>query len=230
VNNLPPVAAPLIRYGASVTAGTMPNNVAIGGPMYAYDRNLKSGMKFPPHLHNSWVLMTTYGSPSSGGLWLAKLDSVTPALVGVPQQQATTGTVRFTIRNPIHALYGPEGALYVLFYGSTGAYGSGNNPGLIRIAYNGSCHLLPVAANPGPRHTPGIGVLLRGNSLLVREAGDHTLTLHDLSGRLLLQEKGVQGASYPLSEMREKLGLKAGIYALQVHTAIGSFVRNVSLF
>jgi glucose/arabinose dehydrogenase len=233
VKNLPPATAPAIWYATSATTSTMVNNVAIGGPFYVYNRNLKSGVKFPPHLDNSWVLMTTYGpnSPTSGSLWITQLDSLTPTIRSAPQQQATTGPIRFSIRNPIHALYGRDGALYVLQYGSMSAYASGNNPGVVKIDYVGSCHLPPVAVNPGARHDDNrsIGVLIRGNAIVVRALGTHVLTLHDPAGRTLLRREGLSGAEYSLSGLRAEQNLLPGVYTVRVQTDRGSFIRNLSL-
>jgi cytochrome c len=228
VKNLPPAQMPLIWYAASATptTSTMPNNVAIGGPIYVYNRNLKSSVKFPPHLNHTWILMTTYGDPTSGGMWIAKLDSVTPAIAEAPQRQATTGVLRFTIRNPIQAKYGPDGALYTLFYGSTGAYGSGNNPGLIRTTYTGSCKLPPVSLT-APRPLSELRMTLRGSSLRILEPGQHEVALLAVDGRALFRMNGAEGAEYSLDR---PAGAQGGIYLLQVKTARGVFSRSLALF
>ena len=190
VRNLPPATPALIWYGTTTTQTTMNNNVAISGPIYSYNRNLKSSVKFPPHLNNSWVLMTVYGSPSSGQMYIAMLDSINPVLQGTPQQQGTAGVVRFNVRNPLQAKYGPEGALYILNYGSTGAYGSGNNPGISRINYTGSCQLaaVPIAKNT---RAANLNVSMFVDGLVVHEGGSHEFSMIDLNGHQIFTVKGI---------------------------------------
>jgi glucose/arabinose dehydrogenase len=230
VRNLPPASLPVIWHATTSTTNTMPNNVAIGGPFYVYERNLKSSVKFPPHLHNSWILMTAYNQPNSGSLWITMLDSLTPTVRTAPQQQATTGTIRFSIRNPVHAKYGPDGALYVLFYGSTSSYASGNNPGAIRIDYTGNCHLPPVSVRPDYRTNPAdLAVQLRRDGIFIRENGTHTLLLHNLAGTLMASRTGSGTAHYSYEALRDGARIEPGIYVVTVRTDRGSFVRQVSL-
>lgn len=230
VRNLPPATQSLIWYGANATINTLSNNVAIGGPIYNYERNLKSGIKFPPHLSNSWVLMTCYGSPSNGNMWIAMLDStsVNPALQGVPQQQGTAGVVRFGIRNPLQAKYGPDGALYILNYGSTGAYGSGNNPGMIKIGYTGSCVLPPVAISSG-QGGRRLNISMSSEGLVVREGGRHELGLYNSEGARLLVLDGSGETRYSFTRLAARYGLKKGVYVVRVKTANGQFTRKVSM-
>jgi cytochrome c len=226
VKNLPPAQAPAIRYGSSASLTTMPNNVSIGGPIYSYDRNLKSSAKFPPHLNHSWALMTTYGTPSSGGFWFTKLDSVNPTVIATPQQQATTGFMQFSIRNPIQAKYGSDGSLFVLFYGSTSAYASGNNPGLIRIAYKGTCQLPPLSIQSA-RPLSEMRMTLRGSLLQVLEEGRHEVSLVSATGREVFRSAGDAGAIYDLNTAAHA---GTGVYVLRIRTAHGVFARNLPLF
>lgn len=228
VKNLPPAERPVIWYGAGAsTDSTMVNNVAIGGPFYVYNRNLKSPVKFPPHLDNSWVLMTTYGpnSPTSGSLWITMLDSLTPTIRVAPQQQATTGLLRFSVRNPINAKYGPDGALYVLQYGSSSAYNSGNNPGAIRIDYKGSCVLPPTSVS-APRPLSEMRMTLEGSRLQVLAAGHHVIDLLAADGREVFHGSGESGASYDLDRLA---GARKGVYVLRVKTSQGVFSRKLPM-
>ncbi len=229
VKNLPPATSALIWYGTTTTQTTMNNNVAIGGPIYVYDRNLKSSVKFPPHLNNSWVLMTVYGSPSSGQMYLAMLDSINPVLVGTPQQQATTGVVRFNIRNPLQAKYGPDGALYILNYGSTGAYGSGNNPGVNRIVYTGNCQLAPLAVAKNNSRSANLNVSMLVDGLIVREGGVHEFSMLKLDGHKIFTVKGSEGARYSFPKLSAQYGFKQGVYLVRVRSANGAFTQKVSL-
>ncbi len=227
VKNLPPATPALIWYGTTTTQTTMNNNVAISGPIYSYDRNLKSSVKFPPHLNNSWVLMTVYGSPSSGQMYLAMLDSINPVLQGIPQQQGTTGVVRFNVRNPLQAKYGPDGALYILNYGSTGAYGSGNNPGVNKISYVGACSLPPVSVAHAKPITLNVSMLTDG--LIIREASLHEFSLFKLNGGQIFSLQGQGETHYSYSKLSEQFGFKKGVYLVRVKSTAGSFTRKVSL-
>jgi hypothetical protein len=226
VKNLPPAAPPVLWNASTPSLTTMPNNVAIGGPFYVYNRNLKSPVKFPPHLNNSWVLMTTYDQPTSGSLWITKIDSATPAIVMAPQQQGSTGTIRFQVRNPIHALYSGDGSLYTLFYGNTNSYASGNNPGVIRTTYTGSCHLAPVAVAPA-QPLSELRMTFNAGRLQILEAGRHEVTLLTAGGREVFRGAGESGASYDLGGMPAARG---GVYLVRVKTAKGVYARNVTLF
>ncbi len=231
VKNLPPAHLPVLWYANTTTTSTMPNGVAIGGPIYVYDRNLKSSVKFPPHLHNSWALMTTYTDPAAlnlnnnGSFWFTKLDSLTPTIAQAPQRQGQVGAFRFGIRNPIHALYGADGSLYVMNYGSTGSYGSGNNPGIIRATYTGTCKLDPISINAA-RPLSDLRMTFNAGRLQILEAGRHEVTLLTAGGREVFRASGDAGSTYELGQVQAARG---GVYLLRVKTAKGVYARNLPL-
>ncbi len=230
VTTLPPVKRPVMWYGTSITATTLSNsNVAIGGPIYVYDASLKAAGKFPPHLHHHWVTM----SELSSQMWITgQIDSSTVTLTGTPTR-VDNGIFNKTLRQPIQAQFGPDGALYVLFYGSGSNYAIGNS-GVVRIAYTGTC--LPVGtAIRNDRLAGGvegsrIAVSFEGNALRIQEPGNHVFTLQDVSGRELFRRNGAMGAEYRLDALRGNLNLGTGVYTLRVRTNRGTFVRNVSFF
>lgn len=225
VKNLPPVQGPVLYYGSTTTTTTINHNVSIGGPFYMYNRNLKSSVKFPPHLNNTWVLMNAYNNPDQGGMWIVPLDSTTPNVAGAPQKQGNTGTIRFTIRNPVHAKYGTDGALYMLYYGSTASYASNNNPGAVRVTYTGSCKLAPVAISP-VQPLSELRMSLTAGNLQILEAGRHEITVLSADGREVFRAAGEAGATYRLADMRAARG---GVYILRVKTAQGLYARNLPM-
>src|SRR5690606_23815180 len=85
VQQLPPAksAALWFRSGAA-TDTTLPTNVAIGGDVYLYDRNLKSAVKFPPHLHHVWLMMQSVNG--SNTVYGVGIDSVAVKVSGIPQR------------------------------------------------------------------------------------------------------------------------------------------------
>lgn len=106
----------------------------IGGPVYHYDKNLKSATKFPEYYDKvlfvgdymrSWI----FGVRMDDNLNYQSLE----------QLMETNGD----FRRPIDMKFGPEGSFYVLEYGS--AYGLDNpDARLVRVDYNGG-NRAPVA-------------------------------------------------------------------------------------
>ena len=224
VEYLPPVKWPVRAFNSGVVP-----NVVIGGPFYSYDRNLKSSRKFPPHLHNHWI---AFGH-SNNNAHLHTIDSI--AVTIAASQRVDAGSNRLftnvgTLRNVIQAKYGPEGALYILFYGSSANYNHNNNPGLVRIDYTGSCHLPPVSLRPDMRTNPDqLAVQLRAGGILVRERGAHVVTLHALSGARIGQRSGDGVRRYALADLNGGARLESGTYVVTVRTERGRFVRQVTV-
>src|SRR5690606_13808535 len=136
VTQLPPAKSADLWFAASGGETTLPTNVAIGGDIYAYDGNLKSRVKVPPHFNNNWLLMRWHAN----SLHAVSVDEATVTVSGAPQRIDNTEphslAAPANLRRPIQASYGPDGALYVLNYG--GDYNTANNPGVFRVTYTGS--------------------------------------------------------------------------------------------
>jgi cytochrome c len=227
VTQLPPATRAMLWYGASLSATTLPTNVAIGGDAYLYNRNLKSATKFPPHYHHIWLMMqsvngsvTMYGVP---------IDSATVKTTGTPVRidngiLAVT-TAPANLRRPIQASYGPDGALYVLNYGG-GDYSTTGNSGVLKVSYNGTCHLPPLAITPD-RPLAELRMTLQGTRLRILEAGSHEISLYSAEGREVYRTSGEAGAEYDLNALHN---VRSGVYVLRVRTAQGVFSRNIPLF
>ncbi|WP_079023684.1 carbohydrate-binding protein [Streptomyces odonnellii] len=128
-----PAAKPAwIKYGGD--AGSPPefgggSESPMGGPVYRYDPNLNSAVKFPQSL-NGYFFAAEYGRK-----WIKPIEVKADGTPGVIESFPWTGT------QVMDQAFGPDGALYVLDYG-TGA----NNQALYRIEYIGGSNRNPVAA------------------------------------------------------------------------------------
>ncbi|HKP96870.1 MAG TPA: PQQ-dependent sugar dehydrogenase [Fibrobacteria bacterium] len=193
--------------------------VAIAGPIYEYDWRSASKSKFPPHLDQSLLSLDF----ARNQMWLHTLDTVA---VKVKQNTRIDRSLFPDLRlfGPLQAKYGPDGALYVLNYGSS--YYRGQNSGISRIAYKGSC--APVANVPHGPDPERAGVLLFPERLRVLAPGRHAFSLHDLSGRAILVMAGSAGTEYAWGRLLKDLGAGPGTYLVRVRTESGVFEGPIS--
>jgi hypothetical protein len=200
-------------------------NVAIGGPIYSFDPSVDYDKKFPPHLDNTW-LMSSY---QSSHLWMAPVDGSGPELKvpATPVRMDGSGLFKsFPVRNFIQAMYGKEGALYVLNYDGP-AYGAANNPGLFRVEYNGSCRVPVSARGLEPRYQ---SIWINTAGITIREGGAHRAALFDVTGKEVWSGAGSGPREYRLGAIRTEAHLRPGVYFARVKTAAGEISRPVSLF
>ncbi len=226
VIDLPPAQAPQIWTGNSVTATTIPVAVARSGDIYVYDPALKGRGQFPPHIHNTWLLMNWSSGGTSPTAYLVRIDSTTVTTTGTPFR-VDNGLLGLTsapnnLRAPLQMSYGPDGALYILNYG--GYYNANTNPGVIRVAYTGSC--LPATAVTATRPLSEMRMVLSGARLQVFEEGRHEVTLIGADGREVFRASGEAGAIHDLNGVQ---GLRQGVHFLRVKTDRGVFARSLPL-
>ncbi|MEV4626744.1 PQQ-dependent sugar dehydrogenase [Micromonospora sp. NPDC049523] len=134
---LPPAKASWIRYGGD--AGSPPefgggSESPMGGPVYRYNASLNSPVKFPQSLDGQFF------AGEYGRRWIKAIAVNSNGTPGEISAFPWTGT------QVMDMAFGPDGALYVLDYG-TGS----NNQALIRVEYIGGGNRSPVAvasANP----------------------------------------------------------------------------------
>jgi cytochrome c len=199
-------------------------NVAIGGPIYAFDPSLDNDFKFPPHFDDTWLM-----AGFDGGLWGVKVDSTgsVPHAEGAPVKLDGEGIFKhLPIRNFIQGMYGKDGALYILNYDGA-PYQSGVNPGAFRVTYKGACRV-PVAAKRMRPTLPDIRIDPMG--IAVTESGPHVVSLYDLDGRRVWSDQGIGSRTYRLGDIRSHGGIRAGIYLALVRTPNGEYSRPISLF
>ncbi|WBQ02849.1 carbohydrate-binding protein [Kribbella sp. CA-293567] len=132
---LPPAQPSWIRYGGD--AGTPPefgggSESPMGGPVYRFDPNLNSAVKFPQSLNGR------YFAGELGRQWIKAIEVTGSGGVG------DIGAFPWTGTQVMDMAFGPDGALYVLDYG-TGA----NNQALWRIEYKGATNRNPIAKAAG---------------------------------------------------------------------------------
>ncbi|OLF14154.1 glycosyl hydrolase [Actinophytocola xinjiangensis] len=131
-----PAAKPAwIRYGGD--AGTPPefgggSESPMGGPVYRYDPNLNSSVKFPQSLDGR------YFAGELGRKWIRAIEVTGSGGVG------DIGIFPWTGTQVMDMAFGPDGALYVLDYG-TGS----NNQALWRVEYLANSDRNPVAKAAG---------------------------------------------------------------------------------
>ncbi|MEE4492169.1 PQQ-dependent sugar dehydrogenase [Streptomyces sp. BE230] len=128
---LPAVQPAWIRYAGD--AGSPPefgggSESPMAGPVYHYDANLQSAVKFPESLDGRFFA-TEYGRK-----WIKPVEVKADGSPGAIDTFPWTGT------QVMDSAFGPDGALYVLDYGT----GSGNQA-LYRVEYLAGSNRSPVA-------------------------------------------------------------------------------------
>jgi glucose/arabinose dehydrogenase/PKD repeat protein len=146
LTNLPAARAAWITYdGCSLAAFGCGSESPMGGPVYRYDPNLNSSVKFPQVL-DGHVFLGEYGRR-----WLRTAHLNSDGSVGQIDPFPWTGT------QVMDMAFGPDGALYVLDYG-TGNFGGDANSALYRIEYNPAGNQAPTAKATANR-TSGLAPL-----------------------------------------------------------------------
>ncbi|GAA0605196.1 carbohydrate-binding protein [Kribbella sandramycini] len=135
LTTLPPAQPSWIRYAGD--AGTPPefgtgSESPMGGPVYRFDANLNSPVKFPASLNGR------YFAGELGRRWIKAIEVTGTGGVG------DIGAFPWTGTQVMDMAFGPDGALYVLDYG-TGS----NNQALWRIEYIGAQNRNPIAKAAG---------------------------------------------------------------------------------
>jgi glucose/arabinose dehydrogenase len=133
LTTLPAARAAWIKYdGCSVAAFGCGSESPMGGAVYRYDPNLASSIKFPQ------VLDAHYFAAEFGRRWLRTVHVNADGSAGQIDAFPWTGT------QIIDTAFGPDGALYVLDYG-TGYFSGDANSAVYRIEYNPSGNQAPTA-------------------------------------------------------------------------------------
>ena len=130
LTQLPPAKASWIKYG---DAGSPPefgwgSESPMGGPVYRYDPALDSPVKFPEYLDGH------YFAAEFGRRWIKTIAVEDDGTPGQISDFPWTGT------QVMDMAFGPDGALYVLDYGTYA-----NNQALFRIEYIGDSNRSPIA-------------------------------------------------------------------------------------
>ncbi|WP_214409145.1 carbohydrate-binding protein [Sphaerisporangium fuscum] len=131
LTKLPPAKPSWIRYGGD--SGSPPefgsgSESPMGGPVYRYDATLNSRVKFPQSLDGR------YFAGEYGRQWIKAIEVKADGTYGEISAFPWTGT------QVMDMAFGPDGALYVLDYGT-----GGDNQALYRVEYIGGANRNPVA-------------------------------------------------------------------------------------
>jgi glucose/arabinose dehydrogenase len=131
LTKLPPAQPSWIRYGGD--AGSPPefgsgSESPMGGPVYHYDAGLDSNVKFPQDLDGKFF------AEEYGRKWIKTIGVNDDGSPGAIENFPWTGT------QVMDSAFGPDGALYVLDYG-TGA----GDQALYRIEYIAGSNRNPIA-------------------------------------------------------------------------------------
>jgi cytochrome c len=147
LTDLPPAIGATAWMGYSETDSRVPGlgtgGAPMGGPRYHYDANLASPRKFPSFYDDKWFIAEW----NNGWIKTADLNS-SGAMTAVQNFALGTGYKR-----PMDLDFGPDGALYVIEWGS-GFNGDNADSGVYRIDYI-SGQKAPIAQATG---TPSTGL------------------------------------------------------------------------
>ncbi|PRX97123.1 PQQ-dependent sugar dehydrogenase [Allonocardiopsis opalescens] len=123
LTQLPPAEPAWIPYnGGSVPEFGNGSESPMGGPVYHFDPELDSAVKFPEE-YDGQVFLAEYGRR-----WIRSVTVNGDGSAGTIAEFPWAGT------QPMDLAFGPEGALYVLDYG-TGYFNGDHNSALYRIEY-----------------------------------------------------------------------------------------------
>jgi glucose/arabinose dehydrogenase len=207
IRNLPPAKPAVLFYSNasnngddSYRIGFNSGETAIGGPMYRYDPNLASTVKFPPQYEGKVFFFDwAAGKPSFRIIHVkpnGTVDSGSSAGVGVTAAPLSSLTA-LPGGSYIDMRFGPhDGAMYLL-RGSNTQYSNFNQAALYRIAYTGpidnSCYTkFTATVGPGPvalqGSVPSIHKTLSpaftvSGGVLTLPAGYRSVDLFEISGR-----------------------------------------------
>lgn len=184
---LPPADTPRYAYTAYANSGFLVGNHPTVGPIYHYDPQSPSGIKFPPHFDKAWFLAER-DTKSVRVLQLDETGSfvIDSAMVGTDQN----------LNRPLDLEQGADGALYVVDYGP-GWHLTSPTTQIGRIEYTGSCHPgVSVSMRRLPGRPPRIQ--LGPQSLEIREPGEHVVRQTDVNGREIRVWRGQGPQTYAL--------------------------------
>lgn len=217
LKTLPPAIAPIWAYKRAC---------AITGPIFRYDGDLNSSIKFPPHFNRKWMVTDFNGDNNKMTVFTLDPDA---AKITASEQIFSS----IPLHGPLDMQQGPDGALYVNNY--DGYRSSGTNTGIIRIEYNGDCRpALPKLETPTAitfkplrrdmaYSAPKVEILqTAGFAVSVATQEGFTLVVSDMMGRPVASRTAKGPAPVPLEELNH-----AGIYVLRATTREGTQTMKV---
>ncbi|MEW2431512.1 ThuA domain-containing protein [Micromonospora sp. NPDC047644] len=147
LTNLPPVVPATVDYGYAgdarypeIGGGGAP----MGGPVYRYDADLNSNRKWPAYYDGKALL----GEWNQNKMYTMQVTPDGKSLVDINQLLTGMSMIR-----PMDFEFGPDGALYLIEWGS-GFGGNNDNSGVYRIDYTAGDRAPIAAASANPTSGP----------------------------------------------------------------------------
>jgi glucose/arabinose dehydrogenase len=157
----------------------------IGGPLYLYDGDSKSGVNFPPHFNRKWFVTDW----NLGNIYVFDVDAEGNQVTGYQRILANK-----KIFGPVDFKQGPDGALYLSCYGLT-LFGTSEQTSIQKITYTGTCHpaLPKLEAPTGLARTrfdmaarrSGYMINMNAAGLVKVPAGMTGIELYGIDGKLI---------------------------------------------
>lgn len=165
LTDLPPAQAAWLPYdGASVPEFGDGSESPMGGPVYHYDPALDSPVKFPEAYDGDFF------AGEFGRRWIKRIETGADGVVQSINAFPWTGT------QVMDMAFGPDGALYVLDYG-TAWFGGDDNSALYRIENATGGHS-PVARAAADKTSGQAALKVRFSSAGTTDQDGDTLTHH----------------------------------------------------
>jgi hypothetical protein len=152
LNVLPPAIPAIYTYQQSS---------AISCPIYRYDGDLQSAVKFPPHFDRIWFLsdFNPYNTDvNHKQYWFgSRIRGVVidDQNLKISKDEEAFATSKFRLYRPLEMEFGPDGALYIINY--SGWFNSNSNTSIAKITYKGDCHPLEPKLETAYYPNPGYG-------------------------------------------------------------------------
>lgn len=163
----------------------------ITGPIYRYDGDLNSPLKLPPHFNRKWFVTD----------WTRSIITVLTLNVSGDSVLSEEPIFRnHEFSGPLDFKQGPDGALYVLNYGSS-YFSTTNETKIERISYKGSCRPVDLKLEkPTTGIEPKINLNSRKgyiahiekNMLLTIPKNAIGIQVFNLSGKIIWQSEILQ--------------------------------------
>ncbi|MDQ3000607.1 MAG: PQQ-dependent sugar dehydrogenase [Fibrobacterota bacterium] len=187
---LPPADTSRYAYSALLNNGFLVGNHPVVGPLYHYDPESPSSVKFPPHFDKAWFL----AERKTKSVRVLQLDETGSFVIDSTMVATTQELTR-----PLDLEQGADGALYVVDYGD-GWHSTGAGMHIGRIEYNGNCRPgVAVSVRKFGKGNPNVYISPR--LVDIREEGEHIVRQTDLSGREILNLKGSGPHVYEMSRI-----------------------------
>jgi hypothetical protein len=209
---LPPAEPAVLAFShEEANTALLRDGYPTSGPIYRYDPDLDSPVKFPPHFDGAWMVTGRFG-----GMRLYKVNA---AGNGVTDSAVFRGAGEPTAawNRPIDLKQGPDGAIYLLEY--HGYHQTTSLTHIGRYEYRGTCRPgTPIAGRPGRKGQPRIR--FAAGKVSVDLPGRHRLRIRDLQGRELYAAEGTGPRQYPL----DLKGKGQGLLLITLEPGGGSWV------